>query len=165
MGRVRWLVKRALWMVAAIVLAACSAAAPSSPQPTDEPTPTARPTANATATPELTPTSDPTATPEPTVRPTPTPIPSATPEPGFVSRTMLGDDWPLTVESGVLVCSTAMGGEAVLFRATGGPLYTVNGTAQTYYPDLPSIDPIWAAGTYAPKKNIKPLIDLGLALC
>lgn len=103
-------------------------------------------------------------TPEPTAVPSATPIPTPTPEPGYVSHAMLGDAWPLTVEDGVLSCTTASGGEAVFF-GSGGVIYTVNGWAQTYYPDLPEIDPIWAAGQYAPKMDISPLIELGLDLC
>jgi hypothetical protein len=133
------------WIVFAVALAACRASARLSSPPTAQPT--VRPTPNLTAV--RTATTIATASPLPTAVPTPTPIPTATPEPGFVSREMFGDAWPLTVESGVLICTTANGGDAVLFRATLGLLYTVNGTAKTEFPDLPDIDPIWAAGTYA----------------
>lgn len=82
--------------------------------------------------------------------------------PGYVSREMLGDDWPLTVEDGVLDCS---GAQAVTFT-TGGGTYAVNGMAESAT-DFPAIDPIWADDPTgaAPKKNIGPLIERGLALC
>ena len=76
-----------------------------------------------------------------------------------VSRADFGNDWPLTVESGVLACE---GAGAVTFT-TGGTTYAVNGLAQRTYPE---IDAIWAdAPGPPPKKNIGPLIDRGLALC
>lgn len=87
---------------------------------------------------------------------------TATPEPGYVSRAMLGDAWPLTVEEGTLACS---GLGAVTFNA-GGMTYAVNGLAQGST-DLPEIDVIWADDPTgaAPKKDIGPLIERGLALC
>lgn len=78
-----------------------------------------------------------------------------------VSREDFGDDWPLTVDEGVLACVPAF---AVVFTA-GGETYAVNGQAATQgYAD---IDPIWADDPdgLAPKKNIGPLIDRGLELC
>jgi hypothetical protein len=91
---------------------------------------------------------------------------------GYVDRKMLGDKWPLTVESGVLECS----GGAVTFRS-GGVVYAVNGLAMTWKRGI-DIDPIWAAPepqwttfqgkktNIAPaKKSIAPLIDAGRALC
>lgn len=85
------------------------------------------------------------------------------PEPGFVSREMLGEEWPLTVASGVLLCKAP---SAVLFRSSDGGLYAVNGMATTQ--DLgEDIDPIWAdhPDEYVPKKSIAPLISRGLELC
>ncbi len=84
--------------------------------------------------------------------PTPTPA-------GYVSRAMLGDEWPLTVEDGVLRCE----GSAVIIRV-GGTDYAVNGAATGKGAD---IDPIWAADPsgISPKLSIGPLIDRGLALC
>lgn len=79
-----------------------------------------------------------------------------------VTQQEFGADWPLTVSSGTLRCE---GAGAVLFRSPDGTDYAVNGTALTAgYGD---IDPIWAADptALAPKMNIGPLIDLGLALC
>lgn len=82
-------------------------------------------------------------------------------EPGYVSRTLLGDDWPLTVADGVLRCEPP---SAVVFRS-GGTDYAVNGVATSAGHSY--IDPIWAAGAsgVAPKKSIGPLIERGLALC
>jgi len=95
-----------------------------------------------------------------TTTPTTTAAPAA--EPGHVSRATMGEDWPLTVDSGTLRCE----GDAVTFETTDGDIYAVNGTAKTTT-DYPDIDAIWAddpalAGL---KKNIGPLIDQGLKLC
>jgi hypothetical protein len=186
----RWAIPALSFLVFVAILRALNppaeiaVAAPStSPTPIVAATPTPTPTPVLTASPtpllcgsaqyvsggflcvDNTPITAPTPTSMPTPRSTPTLIPTPTPEPGYVSRAMLGDAWPLTVEAGVLTCTTAKGCPAVLFRPTDGVLHTVNGWAETYFPDLPDIDPIWAAGTYAPKKDIGPLIDLGLDLC
>ena len=76
-----------------------------------------------------------------------------------ISASDYGDRWPLTVEDGILRCE---GARAVVFIA-GGRAYGVNGTALTM--GYPEIDPIWAVGEYAPRKDIGPLIGDGLALC
>jgi Protein of unknown function (DUF2511) len=65
-----------------------------------------------------------------------------------VSRADFGDDWPLTVESGLLCCRAG----------------AVNGQAMGNKENL-DVGPIWASGENAPKKNIGPLIQAGLALC
>lgn len=83
------------------------------------------------------------------------------PDPGYVSQTLLGDDWPLTVPDGVLRCE---GASTIVFRS-GGTDYAVNGVATAA--GHADIDPIWAAGDdgVSPKKNIAPLIERGMALC
>lgn len=89
------------------------------------------------------------------------PTPAApTEQPGLVTRAQFGDRWPLTVDSGVLRCEA---GHAVVFTAPSGRDYGVNGAAGNY----PDISPIWADSgvDYAPKKDIGPLIQAGLALC
>lgn len=93
----------------------------------------------------------------------------ATPEaaaegPLEVSRSDFGDDWPLTVERGTLACEEP---SAVIFT-TGGTTYAVNGMASGLADQRgweAEIDPIWAEGEAAPRKNIGPLIDRGLELC
>lgn len=80
-----------------------------------------------------------------------------------MSRADLGDDWPLTVESGIVRCEGA--GE-IYFDAANGTTYAVNGLALGR-DTAPKIDPIWAnnpdiKGT---KINIGPIIDQGLELC
>jgi hypothetical protein len=77
-----------------------------------------------------------------------------------VSRGDFGEDWPLTVDSGVLACQ---GAGAVTFTALDGTTYAVNGLAQSATP-YPEIDPIWA-DSGKPKVDIGPLIDRGLDLC
>ena len=53
-----------------------------------------------------------------------------------VSRTSMGDEWPLTVESGCAYCV-----RSAAFFVHGGRTYGLNGIALS---DLPEIDPIWA---------------------
>lgn len=85
-----------------------------------------------------------------------------------ISKSIIGDKWPLTVDSGTVSCSyTSSGGKVVTFTANG-TRYGVNGTALSQ--GLPKIDPIWINTTgdeakIAPKKNIGPILDLGLTLC
>ena len=80
-----------------------------------------------------------------------------------VSRADFGEEWPLTVDSGVLSCE---GAGSVYFTADDGRRYAVNGTAMTAG-DAQRIDAIWADDPtgLSPKKNIGPLIDDGLKLC
>lgn len=79
-----------------------------------------------------------------------------------ISRTDLGDQWPLTVDSGTIACRD---GSSVVFTADG-TTYAVNGTAkgENKYPE---IDQIWAADPSVSglKKDISALLDAGLALC
>lgn len=101
-----------------------------------------------------------------------------------VSKEMFGDDWPLTVDSGVLKC---VSGSAVIF-ISAGKSYGINGFAKSLgYQD---IEPIWKEDKSflemvkvvaksegitqdealeimggLPKINIGPLIDAGLELC
>lgn len=77
-----------------------------------------------------------------------------------VSQSDFGSDWPLTVDSGTLAC----GGAGEVTFTANGTTYAVNGLAKaaTVFPD---IDPIWAKGEGAPRKDIGPLIQRGLELC
>ena len=83
------------------------------------------------------------------------------PAPGTrqVSRADFGEEWPLTVESGLLRCQAG----AVTFE-TGGSVYAVNGLAMNNQQNL-DIGPIWASGVNTPKKSMSPLVDAGTALC
>lgn len=89
-----------------------------------------------------------------------------------VSRSDLGNAWPLTVKSGTIRCDGSEGFGAVVFTDPDGNEYGVNGTAksQGYAP----IDPIWRddhsldeyldpGAVY--KIDISPLIKRGLKLC
>ena len=80
-----------------------------------------------------------------------------------MSKSELGDAWPLTVESGTVTCEN---GSQVIFAAPNGTRYAVNGTAMSQT-DLPRIDEIWAPDPTidGAKVNISPIIDAGLALC
>lgn len=78
-----------------------------------------------------------------------------------VSRSDFGEDWPLTVSSGVLRCEAP---QAVVF-STGDQAYAVNGMANTQ--GYQEIDAIWRDNPdiQGAKINIGPLIDRGLELC
>lgn len=81
---------------------------------------------------------------------------------GYVSRTTLGDQWPLRVEEGVLHCDGADGFGAVTITADG-VTFALNGTARGRK-QWPDVDPIWASSDID-KKDIGVLIDEGLKLC
>jgi hypothetical protein len=66
-----------------------------------------------------------------------------------------GRDWPLTVAEGTLVCED----DAVYFDSDG-VRYGINGWA-----DGAEIQLIWRDARFGLKKNIGPLIDVGLKLC
>jgi hypothetical protein len=89
------------------------------------------------------------------------------PNKAFISRDQLKDDWPFTVESGVLGCVAnplSPGMPAVVFT-TGDVTYGINGGALTG-DVFPRIDPIMAKtsiGLY--KVNLGDMISRGLDLC
>jgi hypothetical protein len=91
-------------------------------------------------------------------------------EPGLLVSTDYGDDWPLTVEYGVVKCQNrTIGGrqlQVVTFVDPMRKTWAVNGTAQAQT-DYPEIDPIWADDPEleGAKINISPVIDRGLELC
>lgn len=85
-----------------------------------------------------------------------------------VTRTDLGDQWPLTVQRGTLRCRREGALQIVTFEAPLGRVYAVNGAAAPYAAD---IEPIWAPsrdpflrGTGA-RVPITSLINVGRALC
>lgn len=135
--------------VALVWTSACSSPATEAPpaEPAEEAAPPAEPTLV-----------------EPTEAAAPTDEAPAEPE-GFISREMLGDEWPFTVESGVLACEGSGGAGAVTFTADG-TTYAVNGTARGQGAGA-EIDAIWAADPSIPgtKKDISVAIERGLALC
>ena len=78
----------------------------------------------------------------------------------LINRSYLGNDWPLSVESGTLRCE---GAGAIVFTAPDGTDYGVNALAAQYA----DIAPIWAAdptGQFA-KRDIGPLVNEGQRLC
>lgn len=94
---------------------------------------------------------------------------------GEVSAAKFGDDWPLKVSAGRIVCRPP---SMVFFQQTpGGPLYAVNGSAGgcigSKHPGCngikpEEINPIWADDTklgQGLKKSIGPLISAGLRYC
>jgi hypothetical protein len=91
-------------------------------------------------------------------------------EPGLITRTDLGKEWPLTVDYGVVACQNKTAGGQPLkiatFTGPDGTVYALNGSAKSHT-DAAAIDPIWApdpdvAGL---KIGIGPLIDRALTLC
>lgn len=89
----------------------------------------------------------------------------ATPDPGLVSRTTYGDGWPLTVDSGQLVCNTD---GSILFE-TADTIYALNGTARgkmevQHWKDIKAIqapDPK-NQGLFL---DLNGLVSRGLTLC
>jgi hypothetical protein len=77
-----------------------------------------------------------------------------------VSRGQFGEQWPFTVEQGVL---QGRGWGSVTFKARGEE-YAVNGVAKGR--GFKDIDAIWANDSETGlKKNIGPIIERGLELC
>lgn len=107
-------------------------------------------------------------------RPTRAASPTRTPAPrqptavprGYMSRALLGDKWPLTVDEGTIVCDR----NAILFRDADGHLYAVNGAAITLaeskgWRDIHDIDVPVPDGSPGAIISLQPLLDTGLALC
>lgn len=98
--------------------------------------------------------------------PTPPPSPAPTSVPrGYVSRALMGDAWPLSIDEGTIVCDRT----AILLRAPDGRLYAVNGTARGQVPKLGWID-VREITLPDPNiagliMNVQPIIDQGLSLC
>lgn len=86
-----------------------------------------------------------------------------------ISQSDMGEEWPLTVSSGILKCEEPKENELnvqiVTFEAEG-KIYAVNGIAKGREAGE-DIDPIWADNPNIPgaKKDIGPLISRGRALC
>lgn len=93
-----------------------------------------------------------------------------------ITREQFGEEWPFTVESGVLGCGAVEGSPgvgSVVFEAdgSGGTFYAINGTAkgladeQGWHP----LEEIWAddpaTAQYGGKVSIEPIIELGLSTC
>lgn len=99
---------------------------------------------------------------EPTAEPVaPTAGAEATEPDGTITREMLGDEWPFTVDGGVVACD----GDGVTFTADG-VTYAVNGTARGREMGVDA-QAIWADDPSTPglKKDISPVINRGLELC
>jgi hypothetical protein len=82
-----------------------------------------------------------------------------------ISKSDFGDDWPFTVEEGLLSCKGGDGFGAVIF-SSNGITYAVNGIAKGRK-IYNNIEAIWADNPAVPglKKNIGIIIDRGLKLC
>lgn len=90
--------------------------------------------------------------------------------PGLVTKTDLGDKWPLTVEYGFLSCTNKEAGgmalELAVFTAPDGTEYALNGSAKAHT-DAQDIEPIWANSPNSPgtRVDIGPLLQRTRALC
>ena len=76
----------------------------------------------------------------------------------LLTRAAVGDTWPLTVDSGMLLCEGTAEVAAVKFVADG-KTYAVNGTAMRNK-SLADIHDIWLPGM-----DISPVLNTGLQLC
>lgn len=91
-------------------------------------------------------------------------------EPGLITRTDMGDEWPLTVDYAVLACESKTAGgmdlQIATLTAPDGTVYALNGTALDHT-DYRDVDPIWADDPdwKGLKISIGPLIDEARALC
>jgi uncharacterized protein DUF2511 len=79
-----------------------------------------------------------------------------------VSRSDLGDQWPLTIESGTLHCETAGAARFVTIEDAKGTVYAINGTARGSGRFKDGND-ILLAGKLP--LHMQPLVDRGLTLC
>jgi hypothetical protein len=89
-----------------------------------------------------------------------------------VDAESFGDEWPLTVDSGIVVCESVpapLEMMYVLFVDPAGAVYAVNGTARGALESQGWLDfeTIWKdhPDEFVPKVNIGPLIDAGLEIC
>jgi Protein of unknown function (DUF2511) len=88
---------------------------------------------------------------------------AATSDAGKITKKDFGDEWPFTVNEGILECRA----NAVLFT-TQGITYAINGRALSYKVGVDIREStIWAPNPEIPelKKNLGPIITRGLALC
>lgn len=98
--------------------------------------------------------------------------PDATHHERSVDVSMLGDEWPLTVPSGTVVCESVPSPIAklhVFFVDPAGAVYAVNGTARGDIGARGWLDfeSIWSDSPtgYGLKVDIGPLIQVGLDIC
>lgn len=81
----------------------------------------------------------------------------------YITKTDLGDEWPFTVDEGIIEAVT--GSLAIVFKANG-KTYAVNGIAQGKAFGYSKIDEIWASDPSTPRirKSISPILTRGLKL-
>ena len=76
----------------------------------------------------------------------------------YITREDMGEEWPLSIDAITLHYKYPC-----LVAEVGGIFYAVNGSAKGHLKIL-DIDDIWASHSHSPRKNIGPLIQLGLAI-
>lgn len=80
-----------------------------------------------------------------------------------VARSDLGDEWPLTDETGIVVCERLRGNVSLTYLSdTTDAEYALNGVAARR--GFPPIDPVWADNPHIDglKVSLSPLISYGL---
>ena len=85
---------------------------------------------------------------------------------GYISATMLGDKWPLTITDGVLGCVEP----SLVTLRSGNTVYAVNGSAKGWAKTNGGWVPLDTVIKPDPKiqgliMSTQPLVDAGLALC
>lgn len=103
---------------------------------------------------------------------------SARPRSRVIRQRDFGDDWPFTVDGGVVTCRGHAVGVGVVRFITNGTVYSINGaTKLTGSNDFPPVDAamadsadikeIWAANPAIPglRMDLGPVLDRGLAMC
>lgn len=88
---------------------------------------------------------------------------------GRVTAKQFGAAWPLTIESGTLVCTTETNKTQAVTLIAGSETYAINGTANSKAAKMGwrNVRWIWAPNPDIPGTNkpISPLIEAGLKLC
>jgi hypothetical protein len=91
-----------------------------------------------------------------------------------IDQSTLGEDWPLTLQSGRIWCATYIRSNgvevpnAVIFYGEDNQHYAVNGTATsvTNYPSILTIaQPNLTPGMEDTTKSVGPIISIGLEQC
>jgi hypothetical protein len=84
--------------------------------------------------------------------------PKAGPE-GQVSRALLGERWPLSVDEGAFECHQF----SIVFRAPSGQLYAVDAIARRRMPTMPEWKDV--SEITLPGMNVQSIIEVGQAFC
>ena len=82
-----------------------------------------------------------------------------------VTREQLGDEWPLTVDGGTVICEAVNARtDAIVFRADDGTTYALDGAALAFT-DYPSIAEVQAVDEFSTAVSTERLVEIGEAQC